>query len=85
MGMLTTRQNVADTIAAYLRREIPLEQLVDWAELQVMDADFESEKVRNAVARLGVADVRAFGLMRDDCQQLLRELGYEAQVQIEAV
>jgi hypothetical protein len=34
---------------------------------------------------LGVADVRAFGLMWEDCQQLLRELGYDAQVQIEAV
>jgi cobyrinic acid a,c-diamide synthase len=83
--MQITRQIVANRLAMYLRHEVSLEQLVDWAELQVMDADFESDKVRNAVARLGVADVRAFGLTWDDCQQLLRDLGFDAQVQIEAV
>ena len=83
--MQINRQLVADTLAAYLRHEVSLEQLVDWAEGQVMDADFESDKVRDAVARLGVADVRAFGLTWDDCQRLLRELGFDARVQIEAV
>ncbi|MEX2317510.1 MAG: hypothetical protein WD669_10195 [Pirellulales bacterium] len=83
--MQVTRQIVADKLAANLRHDLSLEELVDWAERQIMDADFDSEKVRNAVARLGVADVRSFGLTWDDCQQLLRDLGYAAQVQIEAV
>jgi hypothetical protein len=81
--MLITRQIVADKLAGYLRDQIPLHELVDWAERQVMDGEFESTTVRDAVARLGVADVRAFGLTWEDCQRLLRDLGYAAQVQIE--
>jgi hypothetical protein len=81
--MPTTRQIVADKLAAYLHNEVSLEELVDWGERQIMDADFESETVRDVVARLGVADVRAFGLTWDECQRLLSELGYAAQVHIE--
>jgi cobyrinic acid a,c-diamide synthase len=83
--MRTTRQVVVEKLAAYLRHEVSLDALVDWAERQVMDSEFESTAVRDAVARLGVADVRAFGLTWEDCQQLLHDLGYAAQVQIEAV
>lgn len=49
-----------------------------------MDGDFESSVVRDAVARLGVADVRAFGLTWDDCRQLLNDLGFDAEVRIQA-
>jgi hypothetical protein len=34
------------------------------------------------VARIGTADVRAFGLTSEDCEQLLAQLGYSAQVSI---
>jgi hypothetical protein len=34
------------------------------------------------VARLGAADVRAFGLTWADCEQLLSQLGYTARVEI---
>jgi hypothetical protein len=34
--------------------------------------------IRNVVARIGVADVRAFGLTWEDCEQLLSQLGYSA-------
>jgi len=50
----------------------------------VMDGEFESATVRDAVARLGVADVRAFGLTWEDCERLLHELGYAAHVDIVA-
>jgi hypothetical protein len=83
--MQITRHLVADQLSAYLRHQISQAELVDWAERQIMDGEFESKGVRDAVAHLGVADVRAFGLTWDDCQRLLRELGFEAQVQIEAV
>jgi hypothetical protein len=36
------------------------------------------------VARIGVADVRSFGLMWEDRKQLLMHLGYSAQVSIVA-
>lgn len=83
--MQINHQQVANRLGEYLRRELSLPALVDWAEQQIMDGEFESSTVRDAVARIGVADVRAFGLTWDECQDLLHELGYEAQVQIEAV
>ena len=83
--MPITRQIVADKLSDYLHHQVSLEMLVDWAEQQIMDGEFESTTVRDAVARLGVADVRAFGLTWDDCQQLLNDLGFSAQVHIEAV
>ena len=39
--MTITKQTVADQIAAYLHHRITLEQLVDWAEHALMEADFD--------------------------------------------
>jgi hypothetical protein len=83
--MLITKQMVAEKIAAYLRREIALAQLVDWAENAMMDGQFDDESLDVApavVARLGVADVRAFGLEWQDCERMLRTLGYDARVEV---
>jgi cobyrinic acid a,c-diamide synthase len=85
--MLITRQTVAERIAAYLQHGITLAQLVDWAESAVMEGEFAEEDMatlRTVVSRLGVADVRAFGLTWEDCEQLLQELGYSARVDIVA-
>ncbi len=85
--MLITKQTVADKIAAYLRHDISLEELVSWAEEMMMEGEFAEQDVgvlSDAVARLGVADVRAFGLTWEDCEQLLRKLGYVARVDIVA-
>lgn len=82
---MITKADVADRIAAYLHQRITVDQLVDWAENALMndEVDEKDAQVLSAViARLGVADVRAFGLMWDDCQQLLRQLGFSARVQI---
>jgi len=62
--MTITKQTVADQIAAYLHHRITLEQLVDWAEHELMEADFEekdAQAIGAVISRLGVADVRAFG------------------------
>ena len=87
MSQAITRQMVADKLAAYLRHDVPLADLVAWAEGAMMDGEFERQHfadIRDVVARLGVADVRAFGLTWDDCEQLLKKLGYAAHVQIVA-
>jgi HD-like signal output (HDOD) protein len=84
---MITRQTVADKIAAYLQHAMTLEQLVDWAEHAMMDGDFATNDISTlskVVSRLGLADVRNFGLSWDDCEQLLRELGYSARVNIVA-
>ncbi|MEX2093376.1 MAG: hypothetical protein WD971_11900 [Pirellulales bacterium] len=80
--MQITRQIVADQVGAYLQHQLSLNELVDWAEQQILDGEFESTAVRDAVARLGVADVRAFGLTWEDTQRLLQNLGYAANVHI---
>ena len=50
-----------------------------------MDGEFppaEAPMLTRVVARLGVADVRAFGLTWEDCEQLLGTLGYAARVEL---
>ncbi len=82
-----TRQTVADKLVAYLRHEISPADLVSWAQSAMMEGEFEHEhftEIRDVVARLGVADVRAFTLTWDDCEQLLKRLGYAARVNIVA-
>jgi hypothetical protein len=83
--MTITKQTVAEKLAAYLRHEITLAQLVDWAENALMEGEFsetDADDVRHVVSRLGVADVRAFGLTWEDCEQLLWRLGYRARVEV---
>ena len=82
---MITKQTVAEGIAAYLRHELSLAQLVDWAEQAVMAGEFperEAADLVKVVARLGVADVRAFGLTWEDCESLLRQLGYAAKIEL---
>jgi hypothetical protein len=83
--MTITKQTVAGKIAAYLRHDITLAQLVDWAENALMEgelAEREMATLREVVSRLGVADVRAFGLSWEDCEQLLKQLGFSARVDV---
>ena len=83
--MVITTKTVADKVAAYLHHEISLTELVDWAENALMDGEIEERNasiISSAIARLGVADVRAFGLSWEDCEGLLLKLGFAARVQI---
>jgi len=83
--MIVTREMVADKLAGYLHHEVSLEALVDWAELAMMAGAFQGEKAeeaRDVVARLGVPDVRAFGLTWEDCEKFLRKLGYSVHLDV---
>jgi hypothetical protein len=85
--MEITKQTVADKIAAYLRHRIAQAELVDWAENALMEGEFAEQDaaiIARVVSRLGVADVRAFGLTWGDCEQLLSELGFSARIEITA-
>ena len=86
--MLVTKQIVANRISAYLHHEITLAQLVGWAEQTIADGEFaqnDGADLARIVGRIGVADVRAFGLTWDDCEALLLQLGYRARVEVAAV
>ena len=85
--MTITKQTAADKIAAYLHHEITLAQLVDWSEGALMEgelAERDAKILSSMIARLGVADVRAFGLAWEDCEELLRKLGYATRVEVVA-
>ena len=82
---MITRENVVDKIRAYLHHEISLEVLVDWAETAMMEGEFDDRDhdiIREVVAGIGLADVRAFGLTWDECEKLLRALGCSTRVEI---
>lgn len=85
--MIITRSVVADRLIAYLHHEITQANLVDWAESAMMDAEFDDadiETINNVVGRLGLADVRAFGLTWEVCEDMLKELGFSVQLTITA-
>ena len=85
--MVITKQAVADKIGAYLHHAITLAALVDWAEHNIMEGQLDERDtlvLSKVLARLGLADVRAFGLTWEDCESLLKELGYSARVNIVA-
>jgi len=85
--MTITKQTVADQIAAYLHHEITLAELVDWSERALMDGDLaerDATTLSSVIARLGVADVRAFGLAWEDCVELLGRLGFAPRVEVVA-
>jgi hypothetical protein len=85
--MTITKKTVADKIAAYLHHEMTLAQLVDWSENVLMEgelADRDAATISSVVARLGVADVRTFGLAWEDCEELLHRLGFSPRVEVVA-
>ncbi len=54
----------------------------------MMEGEFDpsdAPTIRDVVARLGLADVRAFGLTWEDSEALLKRLGFAARVEIGAV
>jgi hypothetical protein len=83
--MTLTRQTAAQKLIAYLQHEITAAQLIDWAETAIMDDEFEEEHhelLRDIVSRIGLADVRAFGLTWEDCEDFLSRLGYKVSVTV---
>ena len=83
--MTITKRTAAEKIAAYLHHEISLATLVDWAENAIMEGEFdpsESASLAHTLGRVGLADVRPFGLTWEDCEDILHSLGYKTHVDI---
>jgi hypothetical protein len=77
--MIVTKQILADKLLNYLQHKTSLSDLTDWAENAIMEGDIEgedTETVRDILARLGLAVVKAFGLFREDCNEIMYKLGY---------
>jgi hypothetical protein len=83
--MKITRQKIGQKLIDYLYHRITLAELVDWAESAMMEADFEDkdfELVRDIVSRVGLGDVKAFGMTWEDCEDFLSRLGYRLSVKV---
>jgi hypothetical protein len=86
--MVITRQTVAERISSYHRREQRLAEIVAWAEEAMREGESDDQdftSVRDVVARLGLADIAAFGLTWEEAVEMLSRLGYRATVDIQAV
>ena len=82
---MITHHQVAAKLTDYLKHRLSLDELADWAQRAMMDEDFDladTELLRDVVSRLGLADVRAFGLTWEDCEALLSRLGYQVQLDV---
>ncbi|NOR65121.1 MAG: hypothetical protein GQ468_03805 [Candidatus Scalindua sp.] len=80
-----TPKVVAEKLTSYLHHELELAELVDWAENIMMDGDFDEDNyeiLRDIVSRLGVSDVRTFGITWEKCERFLNQLGYSVKIQV---
>jgi hypothetical protein len=85
--MSITREMVAGKLAAYLHHEISHHALVDWAQWAMMEEDLEGvyhNVIRDVVSRLGLANGQTFELTWEDCETILKRLGYEIRIEIVA-
>ena len=83
--MKINRQKVGQKLIDYLYHRITLTELVDWAESVMMDGVFEGKDIeilRDIVSRVGLADVRAFGITWEDCEDFLSRLGYQVSIKV---
>jgi len=83
--MMITRDTVATRLRDYLQHRTTRAALVEWAERAMMDEEFDEkdlDTIRDVMSRLGLADVREFGLTWEDCEAYLLRLGYRAKVDV---
>jgi hypothetical protein len=81
--MKVTRQEAAQKLIDYLHHRFTLTELVDWAELIMMEAEFDEPDIGvlgDIVGRIGLADVKTFGMSWADCENFLSRLGYHVSV-----
>ena len=82
---MITNHSVARKLEDYLCHRLTLAELVEWAEQVMMEEEFDEinlDTLRDIVSRLGLADVRAFGLTWEDCEAFLSRLGYQVHVEV---
>jgi ABC-type enterochelin transport system ATPase subunit len=81
--MIITKQILAVKLLSYLQHKITLSDLVNWAEEAFMEGNIQDEDpeiIRDILGRLGLADVKEFGLFWDDCNSYMKKLGYELKI-----
>ena len=82
---MITNQQIAEKIKDYLQHTSSLTDLINWAENSLIEDGFESKESRDIAAKIGLADVRTFGLQWEDCEQYLNQLGYLVKIEFSKV
>ena len=85
--MIITKSSIAEQLIAYLHHAISHQALVAWAENVLMEGEFDpsdSAIIRDSLARIGVSDVRVFGITWEDCEEMLHRLGYTVHISVKA-
>lgn len=83
--MKISKEEIKTKLLQYLNRSISTAELVDWAERATQEADFDPKDfgtIRNILGRLGLADVKEFGLTWDDCYNFINSLGYRIEIAV---
>jgi len=81
---MITKQNVANYILAYLQHKISLNQLVSWAEDVILNQELDNgseSTLMEILGNLGLSDVKTFGLTWEDCETMMKKLGYQVKVE----
>ena len=82
--MNINKKIVGTKLLSYLQHKISLNELIDWAENAIMKSNFKSKEakpLREVLGKIGVADVKMFGLSWEECEKLMRQLGYKLKIQ----
>ncbi|RMG37987.1 MAG: hypothetical protein D6732_05760 [Methanobacteriota archaeon] len=82
---MITRKILVEKLQDYLYHKITLDELVDWAENALMEEEFDPtdfELLRDIISRLGLTDVREFGLMWEDFEDIFSKLGYRVYIKM---
>lgn len=85
---MITKQLVAKELLRYMNHHISLAELVAWAENTIMEGGFEENaisEIRNALGLLAAADAEGFGLLWEDCEAIMQQLGYHIEVEAKLV
>lgn len=84
---MTTRHLVLEQLEAYLNRELSLAELVDWAEITLIEpniADDENvDMLMDILMYLGAADTKGFPLTWEVLSDFLQRLGGNVRVVVE--
>ncbi len=83
------RSSILANIAAYLNHRLTLGELVDWAEMTLVEPDIPDHEDANLImdilAYIGAADTRGFPLTWDILSDFVKRLGGTIRVVVETV
>lgn len=84
---MITRDQILDRLTAYLNHQIPLAELVDWAETAMIEPQFPPKEdvdlLMDVLMYLGAADSRGFPLTWEILSNFVERLGGSLRVTVE--